>query len=195
MCALCPIDYPRTFVIDAAKQGESIMAKAKKSHQHKGTGSTPATVALEHAGIPFHLYEYEHSTDHMDNGYGLEAVEKLGKDARQIFKTLMADAGTQRVIGIVPVTGHLDLKALATAVGVKKLTMADPKIAQRESGYVLGGISPLGQRTKHVTVLDESAFAFEEILVSGGKRGFDIGISPLDLLGALDASRASIATW
>jgi Cys-tRNA(Pro)/Cys-tRNA(Cys) deacylase len=169
--------------------------KSKKSSPRKGTGSTPATVALERAGVPFHLYEYEHSADHMENGYGLEAVDKLGKDARQIFKTLMADSGVRRVIGIVPVTGHLDLKALASAVGEKKLSMADPKTAERESGYVLGGISPFGQRSRHITVLDESALQFDEILVSGGKRGFDIGVSPRDLLKVLQAGHADIASW
>ncbi|MCI1636071.1 Cys-tRNA(Pro) deacylase [Bifidobacterium sp.] len=168
---------------------------SKKSRQHNSSASTPATVMLEQAGIPFNVYEYEHSSDHMDNGYGLEAVEKLGKDAQQIFKTLMADSGDQRVIGIVPVTGHLDLKALAASVGVKKLSMANPKIAQRESGYVLGGISPLGQRSNHTTVLDDSALQFDEILVSGGKRGFDIGINPHALLDVLKATHAPIATW
>ena len=164
-----------------------------KSH-HSGKGSTPATVQLERAGIPFHIYEYEHSRDHMDSGYGLEAAMRLGFDAGQIFKTLMADIGAERVIGIVPVNGHLDLKALAAAVGAKKATMADPALAQRESGYVLGGISPFGQRTRPRTVLDDSALAYDEILVSGGKRGFDVGLSPSDLLTVLDASTAHLRT-
>lgn len=168
---------------------------SKRSKQRKGSASTPATAALERAEIPFHVYEYEHSADHMDAGYGVEAAEKLGLDPRQIFKTLMADTGSERIIGIVPVTGHLDLKALAAAAGAKKATMADPKVAQRESGYVLGGISPLGQRNDHLTVLDDSALQFDEILVSGGKRGFDIGIDPHDLLDLLHASHAEIASW
>lgn len=130
----------------------------------------------------------------MQDGYGLEASAQLGISAEQVFKTLMADTGNERVIAIVPVSGHLDLKALASAVGHKKATMADPKIAQRESGYVLGGISPLGQRIKHITVLDESALIFSEILVSGGKRGFDVGLSPQDLIQVLDATTASIGT-
>ncbi|NEG70081.1 Cys-tRNA(Pro) deacylase [Bifidobacterium choloepi] len=167
---------------------------AKKKHE-KGAGSTPATVMLEKAGIPFTTHEYEHSSDDMADGYGVEAAKKLGYDERQVFKTLMADIGAERVIGIVPVSGHMDLKALAAAVGAKKATMADPKVAQRESGYVVGGISPLGQRTRHRTVLDESAMDFDVILVSGGKRGFDIGINPADLLAVLDATSAPIATW
>ena len=144
---------------------------SKKKHE-KGAGSTPATVQLEQAGIPFKTYEYAHSNDHMDDGYGVEAATKLGFDEHQVFKTLMADTGSERVVGVVPVSGHMDLKALAAAVGAKKAAMADPKVAMRESGYVVGGISPLGQRTHHKTVLDESALQYGEILLSGGKRGF-----------------------
>ncbi len=116
---------------------------AKKKHE-KGAGSTPATVQLEKAGVPFKTYEYAHSNDHMDDGYGVEAATKLGFDEHQVFKTLMADTGSERVVGVVPVSGHMDLKALAAAVGAKKAAMADPKVAMRESGYVVGGISPLG---------------------------------------------------
>ena len=155
----------------------------KKKHE-KGTGSTPATVQLDKAGVTFTTYEYAHSNDHMDDG-----------DEHQVFKTLMADTGTERVVGVVPVSGHMDLKALAAAVGAKKATMADPKVAMRESGYVVGGISPLGQRTHHRTVLDESALRYDEILLSGGKRGFSIGINPNDLIAVLDAVVAPIGTW
>ena len=155
---------------------------AKKSKHDKGAGSTPATVQLEKAGVEFHVYEYEHSNDHMDDGYGVEAATKLGFDEHQVFKTLMADTGAERVVGVVPVSGHMDLKALAAAVGAKKASMADPKVAMRESGYVVGGISPLGQKTRHKTVLDESALQFDQILVSGGKRGLSVGVNPQDLL-------------
>lgn len=166
----------------------------KKKHD-KGAGSTPATVELERAGVGFRTYEYEHSNDHMDDGYGLEAARKLGFDERQVFKTLMADVGDERVVGVVPVSGHMDLKALAAAVGAKKATMADPKVAMRESGYVVGGISPLGERTRHKTVLDASAMEHDEILVSGGKRGFSVGLAPADLVAVLDAIVAPIGTW
>ena len=166
----------------------------KKNHE-KGTGSTPATVQLDKAGVTFTTYEYVHSNDQMDDGYGVEASTKLGFDEHQVFKTLMADTGTERVVGVVPVSGHMDLKALAAAVGAKKATMADPKVAMRESGYVVGGISPLGQRTRHRTVLDESALRYDEILLSGGKRGFSIGINPNDLIAVLDAVVAPIGTW
>lgn len=166
---------------------------AKKKHV-KGAGSTPATVELEKAGVPFEIHEYEHSNDDAE-GYGLEAARKLGYDERQVFKTLMADTGSERVVGIVPVSGHMDLKALAAAVGAKKCAMADPKVAMRESGYIVGGISPLGQRAKHATVLDDSALGFDVILVSGGKRGFSIGVAPQDLLDVLGAKAAAISTW
>ena len=112
----------------------------------------------------------------MDDGYGIEAARKLGFDEHQVFKTLMADTGAARVVGVVPVSGHMDLKALAAAVGAKKAAMADPKVAMRESGYVVGGISPFG-------------------LVSGGKRGFSVGIAPQDLVRVLNAATAPIATW
>ena len=158
---------------------------AKKSKHDKGAGSTPATVQLEKAGVEFHVYEYEHSNDHMDDGYGVEAATKLGFDEHQVFKTLM----------VVPVSGHMDLKALAAAVGAKKASMADPKVAMRESGYVVGGISPLGQKTRHKTVLDESALQFDQILVSGGKRGLSVGVNPQDLLKVLNAVAAPIGTW
>ena len=124
-----------------------------------------------------------------------EAAKKLGFDEHQVFKTLMADTGSERVVGVVPVSGHMDLKALAAAVGAKKASMADPKVAMRESGYVVGGISPLGQRTHHRTVLDESALQFDEILLSGGKRGFSVGVNPHDLLKVLNAVAGPIGTW
>ena len=163
--------------------------------KHDGRApTTPATMQLERAGIHFHTYIYEHSADHFDEGYGLEAALKLGFNADQIYKTLMVDVGERRVIGIVPVSRHLHMKALAAAVGAKKATLADPKVAQRESGYVVGGISPFGQRIRHQSILDAGALRFDEILMSGGRRGFDIGVSPTDALKVLHATTAPIAT-
>ena len=156
--------------------------------------TTPATLQLQEAGVAFHTYVYEHSSDHLDEGYGLEAARKLGLDPDQIYKTLMVDVGDRRVIGVVPVSRHMQMKAIAAAVNAKKAVLADPKVAQRESGYVVGGISPFGQRTRHDTVLDERALRFEEILVSGGRRGFDVGVAPADLLAVLHAVTAPIAT-
>ena len=165
----------------------------KKKHE-KGAGSTPATVQLEQAGIPFKTYEYAHSNGHMYEGSGAQSATTLVFHAHQVSTTLLADTGSERVVGVVPVSGHMDLKALAAAVGAKKASMADPKVAMRESGYVVGGISPLGQRTHHKTVLDESALQYSEILLSGGKRGFSIGIDPNDLLKVLDGVAAPIGT-
>lgn len=104
----------------------------KKKHE-KGAGSTPATVQLEQAGIPFKTYEYAHSNDHMDDGYGVEAATKLGFDEHQVFKTLMADTGSERVVGVVPVSGHMDLKRWPQRRS-QKAAMADPKVAMRDPG-------------------------------------------------------------
>ncbi len=141
---------------------------------------TPATVALTAAGIPFTPHAYEH--DAANTNFGLEAAAALQLDPEQVFKTLLADVDGVLTVAIVPVTGKLDLKALASAVGGKKAEMADPKVAERKTGYVVGGISPIGQKTRHTTVLDETAELFDTIFVSGGKRGFDIELAPANLL-------------
>ncbi|TXK17071.1 Cys-tRNA(Pro) deacylase [Homoserinibacter sp. GY 40078] len=154
-------------------------------------GGTPATVALLAAGIPFTEHAYEHDPANRD--FGMEAATALGLDPEQVFKTLLADVDGRLVVGIVPVTGKLDLKALAAAVGGKRAAMADPAVAQRRTGYVVGGISPIGQKTRHETVLDETAELWDEIYVSGGRRGFDLGLAPADLIRATDARVAPIA--
>ncbi|KQQ19891.1 hypothetical protein ASF48_13365 [Rathayibacter sp. Leaf299] len=151
---------------------------------------TPATVALVAAGIPFTPREYRH--DPGTSGYGAEAAEALGVEPDRVFKTLLADVDGELVVGIVPVSGSLDLKELAAAVGGKKAAMADPALAQRRTGYVLGGISPLGQKTHHRTVLDETAELYDTVLVSGGRRGFDIELAPADLIAATGAITAAI---
>ena len=152
---------------------------------------TPATVALTAAGIAFTPHAYEH--DAANTNFGLEAAAALQLDAEQVFKTLLADVDGTLTVAIVPVTGKLDLKALAAAVGGKKAEMADPRVAERKTGYVVGGISPIGQKTRHVTVLDETAELFDTIFVSGGKRGFDIELAPADLLAITGGSIAAIA--
>jgi len=152
---------------------------------------TPATVALSAEGIPFVVRPYHH--DPGAPSYGLEAAEALGVEADRVFKTLLADTDVGIVVGIVPVTGMLDLKALAAAVGAKRATMADPAVAERRTGYVVGGISPIGQKTAHPTVLDETAQLFDTVFVSGGKRGLDIELTPHDLRRATDAVFAPIA--
>ena len=152
---------------------------------------TPATVALTAAGIPFTEHAYAH--DPANTNFGLEAATVLGLDADRVFKTLMADVDGRLVVGIVPVTGKLDLKRLAAAVGGKRAAMADPALAERRTGYVVGGISPIGQKTAHPTVLDETAELWDTVYVSGGRRGFDIELSPADLVRATGAVVADIA--
>lgn len=154
-------------------------------------GGTPATVALTAAGIPFTEHAYHHDPANRD--FGMEAATALGLDPDQVFKTLLADVDGRLVVGIVPVTGKLDLKALAAAVGGKKAAMADPALAERRTGYVVGGISPIGQKTRHETVLDETAELWDAVYVSGGRRGFDLGLAPADLVRATGAIVADIA--
>lgn len=152
---------------------------------------TPATVALATAGIAFTPHAYRH--DSGETNYGQEAASVLGLDPEQVFKTLLADLDGSLVVAIVPVTGKLDLKALASALGGRKAEMADPKLAERRTGYVVGGISPIGQKTRLPTVIDETAELFDTVFVSGGKRGFDIELAPADLARITEARFAAIA--
>ena len=152
---------------------------------------TPATVALVAAGIPFTAHTYAH--DPAATNYGLEAATALGLDPDRVFKTLLAEADGRLVVGIVPVTGMLDLKSLAAAVGAKRAQMAEPAVAERKTGYVVGGISPLGQKVALPTVLDETASLWDTIFVSGGRRGFDIELAPDDLLRLTGGQLADIA--
>jgi Cys-tRNA(Pro)/Cys-tRNA(Cys) deacylase len=163
------------------------VAKDKKH----GSGGTPATVALTSAGVPFTTHTYEH--DPAAPSYGREAAEVLGLPHEQVFKTLLADVDGRLVVGIVPVAGKLDLKALAAAVGGKKAVMADPSLAERTTGYIVGGISPIGQKKALPTVLDESALLHHTVYVSGGRRGFDLGLSPDDLVAQTQATTAPIS--
>lgn len=153
-------------------------------------GGTPATVALTRAKVPFTVHAYDH--DPAAESYGLEAAELLGLDPERVFKTLFTSVDGALVVGIVPVSGQLDLKAVAAAVGGKKATMADPAAAERASGYVVGGISPIGQKRAHPTVLDVSALEHATIYVSGGKRGLDLEIAPGDLVRVTGATTAAI---
>ncbi|MGO4691889.1 Cys-tRNA(Pro) deacylase [Glaciibacter sp. 2TAF33] len=157
----------------------------------KADTGTPATAQLTRAGIAFTPHRYEH--DPAAASFGLEAAEKLGLDPERVFKTLLADADGRLVVGIVPVTGQLDLKALAAYVGAKKATMADPRVAERKTGYVVGGISPIGQKSSLATVIDASAESFDTVFVSGGRRGLDIELAPADLQRATGGAFAAIA--
>lgn len=158
--------------------------------------STPATLAAEAAGVSFTMHSYVH--DASAPSYGLEAAEALGIEAMRVYKTLVAsiERGTKSelVVGIVPVDRQLDLKALAGALGVKRAEMAKVADAERSSGYVAGGISPLGQRRKLITVIDESIYLHDTVFVSAGRRGLEIELAPDDLVSLCDAVVAEIAT-
>jgi Cys-tRNA(Pro)/Cys-tRNA(Cys) deacylase len=144
--------------------------------------TTAATAALDSAGISFIPHVYQH--DQTVSEFGAEAAEVLGVDPERVFKTLMVDTDAGLGIGVVPVSGMLDLKALAQALGGKRAAMADRSVAERKSGYVVGGISPFGQKTPLPTILDDSAILFDTIFVSGGRRGYDLELTPADFLAA-----------
>ena len=158
----------------------------------KATG-TPALDILTAAGITFSVHEYDHGAR---SHFGEETVAALGVPAGRVFKTLLAGvtgAGRPELaVGVVPVSGQMDLKALARVLGWKNAEMADPAVAQRSSGYVVGGISPLGQRTRLRTVVDQSAMSYDTVLVSGGRRGLQVELSPADLVRLTDAVVAKI---
>lgn len=153
---------------------------------------TPALQALEAAGIEHRVHEYQH--DPRAASFGLEAAEALGYPPERVFKTLLASGDRSLVVGVVPVSSRLDLKALAAATGHKKLVMADPGDAERSTGMVIGGISPIGQKRSLPTVLDATALAFETVLVSGGRRGLDIELIAADLVQITKATVAPIAS-
>lgn len=156
-------------------------------------GGTPATAALTRAGVTFTAHPYTHVDG--ERHFGDEATAALGFDPRQVFKTLVVElAGRGSLaVGVVPVAQQLDLKAVAAALGAKRASMADPAAAQRSSGYVLGGISPLGQRTPLPTVVDASALTFATVFVSAGRRGLQVELAPADLVAVTGATVAEIA--
>lgn len=158
----------------------------------RNSGGTPAVLVLQKAGVPHTLHAYEHDRA-STLGYGLEAAQAMGVAPSQVFKTLLADVDGRLVVGVVPVDRHLDLKALAQAAGGKRATMADPAAAERATGYVVGGISPLAQRNRSRTIIDASAMALETVYVSGGHRGLDLELSPADLQRLTEAEVAHIA--
>ena len=151
----------------------------------RSSGGTPATVALARAGIAFRLHEYVHNP--RAGSYGLEAAEALGLDPARVFKTLMATVDGRLAVAVVPVSGQLDLKALARALGAGRATMAERAAAERATGYVAGGISPVGQRRAHPTVVDSTALDHPSVFVSAGRRGLDLEIAPADLVRITEA--------
>ena len=156
-----------------------------------GRGTT-ATLALERAKVTFTLHEYAHDPRH--DSYGLEASEALGVPPERVFKTLVAAVDGSLAVGVVPVHRQLDLKALAAAVGGKKAVLAEVAAAERATGYVAGGISPVGQKRRLPVVIDASALVLATMFCSAGRRGLEIEITPADLVKAAGATVAPIAT-
>ncbi len=156
------------------------------------SASTPAIALLTRANIAHSVHAYHHNP--RSTAYGDEVVAALGVDPHRVFKTLVALVDGALTVGIVPVAAQLDLKALAAAVGGKKAAMAPVAQAERSSGYVAGGISPIGQRKSLPTVLDRSALDFATIFVSAGKRGLEVELAPFDLITVTSAVTGGIAT-
>lgn len=163
------------------------MAKGGKD---TGKGGTPAIVVLEKAGVAHSLHPYDVDPD--EPNYGRLVAAAIGFDEAQVFKTLVALADGKPVVGVVPVAGSLSLKALAAAAGGKRAEMAPVDVAERLTGYVVGGISPLGQRKRLPTVIDASASSFDRIFVSAGRRGLQVGVAPADLVRLAGATLAPI---
>ncbi|NYF11906.1 Cys-tRNA(Pro)/Cys-tRNA(Cys) deacylase [Pseudoclavibacter sp. JAI123] len=153
---------------------------------------TPATKALDAVGVEHVVHSYVH--DPGVSAFGAEAAEKLGVDESRVFKTLVVQLDDKQLaVAVVPVSGSLDVRALAQAAGCKRAALADTALAEKRTGYVRGGISPFGQRMRLATYLDDSALAYPTIFVSGGRRGLDIEVAPSALLHVLDGQRAPIA--
>jgi Cys-tRNA(Pro)/Cys-tRNA(Cys) deacylase len=161
------------------------------SNRRSGGKGTPATVSATRAGIDFTLHPYEVDPD--ADSYGEAAADALGVPHDRLFKTLVAEVDGDLTVAVVPVSSSLGLKALAAAAGGKRAAMADPAHAERVTGYVRGGISPLGQRKRLPTVVDSSASGFPTIYVSAGRRGLQIELAPADLVRLTGASTAGIA--
>ncbi len=157
----------------------------------KNAAGTPAIRAAVKAGVEHRVHAYEH--DPAQGSYGEEAATALGIDPARVFKTLVVAVDDVLSVAVVPVGNQLDMKCLATACGAKRAAMAEPRAAERATGYVLGGISPLGQRTALPTVVDASALTFETVFVSAGRRGLEIELAPSDLITLTRATSADIA--
>lgn len=159
--------------------------------QKKPAGSTRAIIALSEADISFVPHEYHH--DPAARSFGMEAAEQIGASPDQVFKTLLVCCDSDEyVVAVLPVDRRLSLKSIARAAGHRNAEMSDPHVAERRTGYVVGGISPLGQTTPHRTFMDESALEHETIMVSAGRRGMNVELSPLDLVELVGAELADI---
>ena len=166
---------------------------ARTHGKNHGGGPTRAIKALTAAGVAFSVHEYEH--DPAARAFGEETVTKLGIDPARAFKTLLVrlEPAGEFVLGCVPALAHLSMKLIAKAAGAKSASMADPALAQRRTGYVVGGISPLGQTTSHRLFIDSSCLDHETMIVSGGRRGLSVELSPLDLVDLTDAEVTDFA--
>ncbi|MEX5235644.1 Cys-tRNA(Pro) deacylase [Kocuria arenosa] len=151
------------------------MAKASR-----GAGPTAAVALLARERVDFTLHEYAH--DPAAASFGLEAAAALGRDPEQVFKTLLVVHEREWAVAVLPVSARLSLRAAAAALSWKRAAMAEPRLAERRTGYVVGGISPLGQKTPSPTLLDDSAETWSTVLVSGGRRGLDVELPPAELL-------------
>jgi Cys-tRNA(Pro)/Cys-tRNA(Cys) deacylase len=151
---------------------------------------TPAIDVARAAGIMYKLHSYAH--DPSSQSFGLEAAEKLGVLPERVFKTLLVESNRDMCMGLVPVSAQLNLKYMAKVFGKKKVAMADPKRVEKVTGYVVGGVSPLGQKRSLIAFMDESAILFETIFVSAGKRGLDVEVRATDLLVLLDAKLTNL---
>jgi Cys-tRNA(Pro)/Cys-tRNA(Cys) deacylase len=159
--------------------------------RQRASAPTPAVAVLQRAGVEHRLHAYDH--DPNAASYGDEAVAALGVEAGRVLKTLVCRAGDGTVVAVVPVTSALDLRALATAVGAKRAELAEPADAERLTGYVVGAISPLGQRRHLPAVVDASALGWPTVFCSGGRRGLELELAPEDLLRSTGATAAAIA--
>ncbi len=153
---------------------------------------TPAINTAKNAKIDYAVHEYNH--DLSGESYGLEAANKLGISEKRVFKTLVVCIGGKELaVGVVPVSSMLNMKLMAKALGAKKANMAEASYVERATGYVLGGVSPLGQKKKLLTIVDSSAIEFQTIFVSAGRRGLEIELNPDDLLSLTKGSYAEIS--
>ncbi|GGG56252.1 Cys-tRNA(Pro)/Cys-tRNA(Cys) deacylase [Kocuria dechangensis] len=153
-------------------------------------GPTAAVALLERAEVPYALHEYEH--DPAAASFGLEAAAALGRDPEQVLKTLLVVHDRDWAVAVLPVSARLSLRAAAAALGWKRAALADPRLAERRTGYVVGGISPLGQKTPSPLLLDDPARALPTVLVSGGRRGLELELAPEDLLGLTGGRTAAL---
>ena len=163
---------------------------SKRTGTRNHLAGTPAITALAAAGVAFTVHTYDHERG--APSYGLEAASALGIDPARVFKTLVTSVDGRLVVAVVPVASNLDLKALAGAVGGKRAELADPALAERATGYVLGGISPLGQRKALPTVIDDTALRHPSVFVSGGRRGLEVELDPAELVRLTGAASAAI---